>query len=51
MKDIVDLVKYAINHRVIVITNYYKTTISKISYLIITDTEILFQSTNTGQTT
>ena len=50
MKSYVGLAKRAINHKVIVITNYYQTTIGKVFYLITIDIKILFQSTGAWQT-
>ena len=50
MKSTMGLAKRAINRRVIAITNCYQTAVGKVSYLIITDTEILSQSADTWQT-
>ena len=50
IKDALDLAKHAINYIVIAITNYYHTAVGKVSYLIITGTEISSQSAGAWQT-
>ena len=50
IKNALDLAKHAISYIVIAITNYYQTAVGKVSYLIITGTEISSQSAGAWQT-